>query len=80
MWYVYVLQSLVNGRHYTGSTDDIERRLKEHNAGKSKYTSLTRPFKLIYSEKLETRLEARRRELFLKTGKGREILKKILGT
>ncbi|HVZ58457.1 MAG TPA: GIY-YIG nuclease family protein [Patescibacteria group bacterium] len=80
MWYVYVLQSLVNGRHFTGSTNDIERRLSEHNSGKTKYTSQTRPFKLIYKETYSTRLEARQRELFLKTGKGRELLKVLMGS
>lgn len=79
MWYIYVLQSLVNERLYTGSTNNIERRLKEHNSGQSKYTSLTKPFKLVYSEEYLSRLEARKRELFLKTGKGREFLKTKLG-
>ena len=64
---------------YTGSTGDLARRLVEHNVGKSKYTSLTRPFSLVYKEEYETRLEAVRRERFLKTGKGRELLKQKLG-
>lgn len=65
MWHVYVLRSLVNNRLYTGCTDNLTRRLKEHNSGKSKYTNLTRPFKLVYKEVYNTRLEARRREKFL---------------
>jgi putative endonuclease len=76
---VYVLKSLVNNRFYTGSTNDLERRLEEHNRGKSKYTRLTRPFVLVYKEEYHSRVEARRRERFLKTGKGREFLKTILG-
>ncbi|OGH23694.1 MAG: hypothetical protein A2958_02910 [Candidatus Levybacteria bacterium RIFCSPLOWO2_01_FULL_38_13] len=81
MWYVYILKSLRNDRLYTGSTNNIERRLHEHNSGHGKYTSLTKPFKLIYKEEYRTRLEARKRELFLKTGKGRDKLKKlIMGT
>lgn len=79
MWYVYILKSTVNGRYYTGSTNDLERRLNEHNTGKSKYTSLTRPFILVHKEEYSTRLEAVRRERFLKTGKGREFSKDILG-
>ncbi|MDO8452162.1 MAG: GIY-YIG nuclease family protein [bacterium] len=78
MWYTYVLKSQVNLRLYTGSTDNLERRLEEHNAGKSKYTKLTRPFDLVYTEEYATRLEARRRERFLKTGKGRELLKELI--
>lgn len=78
MWYVYILKSLVNDRLYTGSTNNLKRRLKEHNSGHSKYTSLTKPFKLVYQETYLTRIEARRRELFLKTGKGRELLKSLI--
>ena len=64
MYYVYVLKSLRNGRYYTGSTNDIERRLLEHNSGQSRYTSLTRPFKLVHKEKFEIKSEAIKRERF----------------
>ena len=75
MWYVYVLQSLKNERLYIGSTNNLERRLSEHNSGKSRYTRSTRPFELVYQEDYGERIEARRRELFLKSGKGREFLR-----
>lgn len=78
MYYVYVLINLKNNRLYTGSTDDIVRRIKEHNTGKSRYTRATRPFKLLYTETFKTLSEARRREMFLKTGKGRKLLKQVL--
>lgn len=78
MWFVYVLKSQKNGRLYTGSSNNIERRLIEHHSGQTTYTRNTGPYKLIYKENYNTRIEARRRELFLKTGKGREVLKKIL--
>lgn len=77
-YYVYVLKSLKNNRLYTGSTNNLERRFDEHNSGKSKYTKLTRPFKLVYSEKISTRVEAIRKEKYFKTGKGREELKSII--
>ena len=80
MWYVYVLRSQKNGRLYVGSTNDIARRLAQHSSGKSKYTSNLRPLHLIYQETFKTRLEARRRELFFKSGKGRELLKTLLST
>ncbi len=79
MFYVYVLKSLKNGRHYTGSTKNLERRIYEHNSGQTKYTRIAGPFELIYKESYNTKLEASKREKFLKTGKGREILQKILG-
>lgn len=79
MWTVYVLRSLTNNRHYTGYTNNLERRLVEHNSGKTKSIKFTRPFELIYKETYNTRLEAIRREKFFKSGKGREFLKEILG-
>lgn len=78
MFYVYVLRSLRNGRLYTGSTNDLERRLNEHNKKQSKYTSYTSPYNLVYSEEYLTKGEAVKRELFLKTGKGRDFLKEII--
>jgi len=78
MFWVYILKSLKNNRLYTGSTGNLGRRLFEHNTGRSKYTKLTKPFKLVYKQIFKTRSEAVRRELFLKSGKGREFLKKIL--
>ena len=78
MFHTYVLKSLKNGRHYTGSTNNLERRLYEHNQGQTKYTSLTAPFELVYKEEYNTKLAASRRERFLKTGKGRELLRQIM--
>ena len=79
MWVVYVLRSLQNGTHYVGSTDNLERRLREHNSGKSKCTRHVRPLELVYNEACGERLEARRRERYLKSGQGREFLKRALG-
>ncbi|MBI4097026.1 MAG: GIY-YIG nuclease family protein [Candidatus Levybacteria bacterium] len=78
MYYVYVLRSLKNNRLYTGSTDNIEQRLADHNSGRSRYTKLTKPFELIWKEEHITRAEAMRREEFLKTGKGRDLLKSLI--
>jgi len=78
MFYVYVLRSLVNKRFYTGSTNNLERRINEHNSGKSGYTKLTRPFVLVYKEEFISRKESYKREMFLKTGKGRELLRSLI--
>jgi len=78
MYYVYVLQSLVNFRYYVGQTNDLERRLLEHNSGFSKYTSFTRPFKLVYFEKYETLTEARKREKQIKSYKGGRAFKNLI--
>jgi putative endonuclease len=76
-YYVYLLLSLKDKRTYLGSTVDLQRRLWEHNQGKSKSTKNRRPLKLIYFETHNTLEDARNREKFLKTKKGRRELAKI---
>lgn len=79
MYYAYVLESQKNARHYIRSTDDLRRRLKEHNDGiGGRYTSHNRPFVLIYYEAYISYDLARGAERFYKTGKGREVLKEKL--
>jgi len=66
MWYVYVLLCEDNS-FYTGFTDNPERRFLEHRKGKGgHYTSSHKPIKIIYSEKLETKSEALKREKQIK--------------
>jgi len=75
MFYVYVLQSLRDGRTYIGFTDNVERRLSEHNAGRSIATKHRRPFKLLFTEKFDCAPDAKRRERWWKSGAGRRSLK-----
>lgn len=77
-WYVYILQSLKNGRYYIGSTGNLERRLVEHNQGKTKSIRYLTPFELKYQERYNTRIEARRREFYLKKLKSRKYLEKLI--
>jgi len=80
MYYMYILKSAKNGRRYVGSTDDLQRRLKEHNNGiGGTYTKNNRPYALIYYEAYISYDLARRAERFYKSGKGREVLKEKLG-
>ncbi len=74
MFWVYILKSKKDERFYTGITQDFERRLEEHNKGKSSTPSTSHrgPFVLVYKESFSTRLEAREKEKWLKSGKGRE--------
>jgi putative endonuclease len=74
-YYTYVLKSLVDGRLYKGMCSDLARRLNEHNSGKQKSTKAFKPWILVYSEKHNSRKDARKREIFLKSGSGREFLK-----
>ena len=75
---VYVLRSLRNGRHYVGFTSrPLEQRLQEHNRGYPKgWPSHNRPFEVVYQEVHECEDEARARERFLKSGRGREMAAK----
>ncbi|MFA6973719.1 MAG: GIY-YIG nuclease family protein [Parcubacteria group bacterium] len=74
---VYLLLSEKDERTYLGSTDNFERRLHEHNNGKTISTKNRRPLKLIYKEIFGTLSEARIRERYLKSRKGRKELKEI---
>jgi putative endonuclease len=78
MYYTYVLKSLKDGRLCKGCTNDINGRFTEHNAGHTKSTAGFRPWELVYSESFATEQEARKRELFFKSGQGREFLKSFL--
>jgi putative endonuclease len=77
MYYVYAIKSLVKNYIYVGMTNDIERRVLEHNSGENKSTKAYKPFILIHKEQFETRIEARKREKYLKSGIGKEFLKSI---
>ena len=77
MIYVYALRSLSRNYIYVGISNDLERRLSEHNKGYNKKTKAYAPFVLIYSEPFETRPEARIKEKYLKSGIGKEFLKKL---
>ena len=79
MFYVYAISSKVKNYIYVGLTNNFERRLDEHNSGQNKTTRPYKPYKLILVEKFETRLEARLREKYLKSGIGKEFLKRIIG-
>lgn len=74
MYYLYIIRSNIDKNFYTGTTDNVERRLEEHNGhNPSARSTVNRTgFKLIYVEECMTRSEARLREKFWKSGQGRE--------
>jgi putative endonuclease len=76
--FVYILKSLKNNRFYIGSTTDIQRRLIEHNSGRSKYTSFTRPFELIFSQKFDSITTAKKIEFKIKQFKSKKVIIKII--
>ncbi|HBC85461.1 MAG TPA: excinuclease ABC subunit C [Lentisphaeria bacterium] len=74
MFYVYILLEK-NGQLYTGFSEDLKQRIKDHNAGKVESTSGRRPLKLIHYEAYSMESDARRREKYLKTSEGKRFLK-----
>ncbi len=66
MYYVYVIQSEKDGSTYIGYTEDLVRRIQEHNQGKTKSIKHKIPYKLIHTEEFNSKTEARKRELKLK--------------
>ncbi|KAF0152009.1 MAG: putative endonuclease [Ignavibacteria bacterium] len=79
-YYVYILQSMNNDKTYVGQTENLERRLKEHNSGKTSYTAKYVPWKIVYFEKYSTREESLKREKYLKSSAGRRFIKVLLNT
>ncbi len=77
MLIVYAIRSEVRNYIYVGMTNNIERRLKEHNNGENRSTKAYKPFVLIYTETFQTRVEAREKEKYLKSGVGKEFLKNL---
>lgn len=75
MYYTYVLRSLKNKSLYTGYTNDLKKRVFEHNNGESGYTRKYLPYKLIYYEACLEEKDARSRERYLKSGLGKRYLK-----
>ena len=78
MFYTYILKSQKSGRWYTGSTNDLRKRLKQHNEGKSTWTKSKCPWDLIYYEACLNEEDSRSREKYLKSGMGKRYLKNRL--
>jgi putative endonuclease len=77
MFTVYILKSLKDHKRYIGFTENLERRIREHNSGLVKSTKHRRPLILIHTDNFETKKEAEDKEKFYKTGKGREFLNEL---
>ena len=78
MFTTYILQNKITKRFYTGSTNNLQRRLIEHNRGQTKSTRQKGKWNLIYKEEYQTNLEAKRREKMIKSYKGGNAFKKLI--
>ncbi|MBI3602587.1 MAG: GIY-YIG nuclease family protein [Candidatus Omnitrophica bacterium] len=79
MYYVYILLNYDKTHTYTGCTDNVERRLSEHNKGKVKTSKFYMPYTILHVESFNSLSEARQRERYFKTTSGRRLMKQFFG-
>jgi putative endonuclease len=77
--FVYILQSLKDGKYYIGETHDVEARLLFHNSGQQRSTKNRIPFIIILTEQFENRQAALEREKQIKSWKGGNAFKQLIG-
>jgi putative endonuclease len=77
MFFVYAIKSIRRNYIYVGLSNDVERRIFEHNKGYNKTTKPYRPFKKLFMKVFDTRAEARKFEKYLKSGCGKELMRNI---
>jgi len=80
MFYLYLIQSEVDSSFYIGYTSNLELRIKQHNKGESTYSRRKKPWKLVYSEELENKTSALKREKFLKKQKNKDFYYQLIKT
>ncbi len=78
MYFVYILHSEKFSRYYVGHSKNCESRLSDHNKGKVKSTKAYVPWSIIYTEQFQTKSEAFRREMEIKSYKGGEAFRKLV--
>jgi len=77
MYTVYILKSQKDGRTYVGYSSDFSQRLKYHNSGRVKSTHNRRPLILIKKEEFNSIAEAKNRERWWKSYRGRQVMKNL---
>ncbi len=78
MYYIYILLNEEKTKTYTGVSDDVNKRLEKHNAGKVISSRPYRPYRIIHTEPFETLKEARHKEKFYKSTTGRRRLHELI--
>jgi putative endonuclease len=74
-YYTYIIESTTNQRWYIGHTNNIDRRLDEHNSGQNNSTKGKGPWKLIFLKEFDNNLDANRFELKLKKLRNKKFIK-----
>lgn len=78
MNFVYILQSQKNGKYYIGSTNNLERRLSEHNGSKTQSLKYLQPLILVFKKEFVDIKDARKMKLKLKRLKNKNIINQIV--
>jgi len=76
--FLYIPQSATNDRYYIGSTDDLNRRFKEHNSGQTKSTKSGLPWEIVYTNEFDDSISGLKAERCLKLLKSRSIVEGII--
>jgi putative endonuclease len=79
-YFVYIIQSELDGTYYIGASQDPYGRLEKHNRPHKGFTGRKQPWKLVYTEQFETKTEALKRENFLKKQKSREFFASLISS
>jgi putative endonuclease len=79
MFYVYILFSKSRNHYYIGSTgDSLTERIRRHNSPHKGFTANTTDWKLVYTEKFVSKIEAQKRERQIKSWKSRLLIEKLI--
>ena len=78
MYYVYIIQSKKDKSYYTGLTENLKRRLTEHNQGSVRFTLSKRPYMLVWYSAFLSKEKALEFEKYLKVGSGFAFARKRL--
>lgn len=73
-FYVYVLHNPVKNFIYIGYSENLKQKIQEHNSGKVQSTKFYKPLCLVFYEAYLTKADAKRREKYLKTNKGKTTI------
>ncbi|WP_396127657.1 GIY-YIG nuclease family protein [Algoriphagus halophytocola] len=77
---LYILFSNRLNKYYVGACTDLERRLREHNIGHSKFTATGIPWRVVYTETFDDLKSAKRRESYIKRMKSRQYIESLISS
>ena len=77
---LYIIKGLLTGKKYIGITNNLQRRLNEHRKGSTKGGQIIGEFELIHTEEFDDYQSARKHEMFLKSGQGRQWINNNIKT